>query len=87
MEGNYCNGLLQIDRENGIITFSSQGITILRITHLPTPIPTNVVIDVVAVNKLTGYIPSYRPSEYIAPVETGEPFRNAAEADWDSSRE
>jgi hypothetical protein len=25
-------------------------------------------------------------AEYIAPVETGEPFRGAAERDWDASR-
>jgi hypothetical protein len=25
-------------------------------------------------------------AEYIAPVETGEPFRSAAERDWDASR-
>lgn len=57
MQGNYTNCLFQIDRDNGVITVSSHGIRLLRITHLPDPVPQNVSIDIVALPALTSYTP------------------------------
>ena len=49
------SGELSIDYEHGIITFTSQGTRILRVTHLPLPI--GVTIDMVALSDLTSYGP------------------------------
>src|SRR5580765_9078360 len=52
------NGVLRIDRLNGLITFSDGWHRVtLRITHLPEPIPDNVMIDIVALKNLTSYTP------------------------------
>lgn len=55
MENNYTNCLFQIDRDNGVITVTSHGIRLLRITHLPDPIPANTSIDIVSLPALTSY--------------------------------
>lgn len=57
MQGNYTKCLLQIDRDNGVITVMSHGVRILRVTHLPDPIPANTSIDIVALPALTSYTP------------------------------
>ena len=52
------NGELTIDNLNGIILFKDGwGATILRITHLPTPVPGNVMIDMTAIAQVTSYTP------------------------------
>lgn len=52
------NGELIIDHENGVATFKDGwGRTILRVTHLPTPVPLDVGIDLVAIRNVTSYTP------------------------------
>src|SRR5580765_3965944 len=52
------NGVLRIDRLNGLIIFNDGwNRTILRVSHLPEPIPDNVMIDIVALKNLTSYTP------------------------------
>jgi hypothetical protein len=52
------NGELRIDLINGVITFhDGWNMMILRVTHLPEPIPSNVLIDIVALSNLTSYTP------------------------------
>ena len=50
-------GHLEIDLANGTATFTSGGFRVLRITHLPDPVPQNVSIDIVALPALTSYTP------------------------------
>ena len=61
MQGNYTNCLFQIDRDNGVITVTSHGVRLLRITHLPDPVPQDVSIDIVAIENLTSYTPIVIP--------------------------
>jgi len=52
------NGELHIDHLNGLITFSDGWHRmVLRITHLTEPIPSDVLIDIVALTPLTSYTP------------------------------
>lgn len=54
----HIDGELTIDHETGTITFKTAlDIRLLRITHLPTPIPDNVMIDLVAIKNVTSYTP------------------------------
>lgn len=49
-------GELDIDARNGVITFTTKnGQRLLRITHLPDPIPAGTTIDLVALEALTSY--------------------------------
>lgn len=62
-------GVLRIDPDEGIAIFTTNAtfglksrelkpsIRILRITHLPDPIPPNYSIDIVALPALTSYTP------------------------------
>lgn len=50
-------GRLIVDRDNGVITFEVEGVRLLRITHLPDPIPAGTSIDLVALPALTSYTP------------------------------
>ena len=51
-------GHLSIDADNGTAEFrDGHGNTILRVTHLPTPVPPDVMIDLVAIRNLTSYTP------------------------------
>jgi hypothetical protein len=52
-------GHLEIDLDNGVATFTSGGIRVLRITHLPDPIPKGMSIDVTAISQLTSYTPMH----------------------------
>jgi len=51
------SGQLIVDRENGVIIFEVEGIRLLRITHLPDPIPDGISVDLVALPALTSYNP------------------------------
>lgn len=52
------NGNLVIDNVNGTAEFNDGwGQTIIRVTHLPTPIPHNILIDLVAIRNVTSYTP------------------------------
>ena len=52
----YTSGVLAIDTINGTAEFRDDfGDTLLRITHLPKPIPDNIMIDLVAIVNLTSY--------------------------------
>lgn len=53
-------GELQIDRANGVIEFHTWNgqVRLLRITHLPDPIPPGTSIDLVALKALTSYTPA-----------------------------
>jgi hypothetical protein len=54
----YTDGELHIDLINGTATFRDHfGAIILRVTHLPTPVPSNVSIDLVAIRNVTSYTP------------------------------
>jgi hypothetical protein len=57
-------GQLEIDYNAGVIYFhSNEGMTILRITHLLTPMPFGKGIDMVSVPHLTSYPPlEFRPT-------------------------
>jgi len=50
-------GTLDIDHVNGVVTFTFNGRRLLRITHLPDPIPAGKTIDLVALEALTSYTP------------------------------
>jgi hypothetical protein len=56
-------GELVIDHDNGVVTFSQGSdpvdgeAILLRVTHLPTPVPDNVYIDLVAIRNVTSYTP------------------------------
>lgn len=51
-------GTLYINPEAGTATFmTGEGAVILRVTHLPTPVPAQVNIDMVAINQVTSYTP------------------------------
>jgi hypothetical protein len=53
---NTVEGALYIDAKNGVITFLDRdGNRLLRVTHLPTPIPPNVMVDVTAIRNVTSY--------------------------------
>jgi hypothetical protein len=55
---NIHEGALYIDREQGVISFlDNDGNRLLRITHLPTPVPPNIMVDVTAIRNLTSYTP------------------------------
>ena len=57
-------GHLFIDGDNGTAEFrDSHDCVKLRITHLPTPIPTNVMIDLVAIRNVTSYTPITRSED------------------------
>jgi hypothetical protein len=49
------NGQLKIDYDNGTVDFEWHNIRLLRVTHLPDPVPDNVSIDLVALPALTSY--------------------------------
>jgi hypothetical protein len=51
------SGQLIVDRDNGVIIFEAEGVRLLRITHLPDPIPDGISIDLVALPALTSYNP------------------------------
>lgn len=52
------DGQLYIDTDLGTLTFiDTDSSLILRVTHLPTPIPDDVMIDLVAVHHITSYTP------------------------------
>lgn len=52
------NGMLRIDLLNGLVTFhDGWHRVVLRVSHLPEPVPAEVLIDVVALNNLTSYTP------------------------------
>lgn len=52
------NGELVIDHVNGVATFKDGwGRPILRVTHLPRPVPFDVGIDLVAISNITSYTP------------------------------
>jgi hypothetical protein len=70
-------GHLEIDLHNGVATFMSGGFRILRITHLPDPIPPNVSIDIVAVEALT----SYTPLQELSQDEVSKAMRAAVQHD------
>ncbi len=58
------NGELRIDHLNGLITFSDGWHRMtLRITHLTEPIPSDVLIDIVALTPLTSYTPLSKQPE------------------------
>jgi hypothetical protein len=61
-------GHLHIDYDQGTATFVSGGITVLRVTHLPTPVPPNVSIDLVAIRNVTSYTP-VAPREDAPPID------------------
>jgi hypothetical protein len=49
-------GHLFIDQDKGQVEFKdAHDRVILRVTHLPTPIPPNVMIDLVAIRNVTSY--------------------------------
>jgi hypothetical protein len=54
---------LEIDQDTGIATFTTRGlvhgspIRVLRVTHLPVPVPEGVSIDLVAIRNVTSYTP------------------------------
>jgi hypothetical protein len=50
-------GVLEINYKDGTITFHSGGICVLRITHLRTPIPRGMSVDLVAIGQVTSYTP------------------------------
>jgi len=50
-------GVLEIDYANGTITFNSGGIRVLRVTHLDTPVPKGMSVDMVAIRNVTSYSP------------------------------
>jgi hypothetical protein len=52
----YNEGTLEIDHNNGVIQFVQDNVTILRITHLKSPIPSNITIDITTIPALTRYI-------------------------------
>jgi len=53
------SGMLEIDHAKGVITFTTggteEGMRILRITHLNTPIPRGYAVDMVAISQVTSY--------------------------------
>lgn len=54
----YYEGHLHINPDDGVIFFmSKEGHRILRVTHLPTPIPDHMAIDLVAISNVTSYTP------------------------------
>ena len=54
--GNVHEGALYIDVERGVVSFiDKNGGRLLRVTHLPTPIPPGMAIDVVAIQQVTSY--------------------------------
>lgn len=65
------NGQLKIHYENGTIDFESGGIRVLRITHLPTPIPPGASIDIVAIRNVTSYTPFGEPMK-TPPIVVGK---------------
>jgi hypothetical protein len=54
------DGTLEINPEEGTIKFIQYGTIILNITHLRTPIPPNMTIELVALPALTSYQPHPR---------------------------
>jgi hypothetical protein len=76
-------GELDIDARNGVITFTTKnGQRLLRITHLPDPIPAGTTIDLVALEALTSYTKIEWYQE--APSTDGRPedhWREAREPD------
>jgi hypothetical protein len=84
------SGQLVVDRENGVITFYVEGVRILRITHLPDPIPNGVTIDLVALPALTSYTPMQTEASQsdLAPLLTAaqraqnEQEEKSALAEW-----
>lgn len=55
---NVYEGALYIDTEKGVVSFlTKDGHRLLRITHLPTPIPAGIGIDLVSILNLTSYTP------------------------------
>lgn len=58
-------GHLEIDRANGVATFTCGSFRILRVTHLPDPIPPNYSIDIVALPALTSYTPMEQQTEEV----------------------
>ena len=52
---HYYNGTLHVDTDKGIAIFTHDKGRLLRVTHLPVPIPEDVSIDVVAISNITSY--------------------------------
>jgi hypothetical protein len=61
------NGQLKIHYNNGTIDFESGGIRVLRVTHLPDPIPAGSSINLVALPALTSYTPQELEPEHELP--------------------
>jgi hypothetical protein len=74
---NVYEGALYIDTDKGVITFlSKEGQRILRVTHLPTPIPDNVMIDMVSLPNLKSYTPLQHTESFQEWIDDGiEPAR------------
>lgn len=70
---HYYNGILHVDTDKGIATFVHDKGRLLRVTHLPTPIPDDASIDVVAIGNITSYTP-------LTPAEVDSWFDPAEEA-------
>ena len=63
---NVHEGALYIDTNNGVISFLDKaGNRLLRVTHLPDPIPANTSIDIVSIPALTSYTPLTQASEML----------------------
>jgi hypothetical protein len=62
-------GELEIDYKNGVVTFKTRvgRIRLLRVTHLPDPIPAGMSIDLVALPALTSYTPQELEPEHELP--------------------
>lgn len=69
-ESKTFNGKLRIDFDEGMIIFTD-GVILIRITHLRTPLPHDGIIDIVALAALTSYTPGHHSDEQ--PESTNRP--------------
>ena len=78
---HYYNGTLHVDTDKGIAIFTHDKGRLLRVTHLPVPIPEDVSIDVVAISNITSYtlLTSAEVADWTDPAEearrSGHPER------------
>ena len=64
MSDNVHEGALYIDTERGVVSFlTKNGQRLLRVTHLSTPVPKDVSIDIVAIHNVTSYTPFGQPEK------------------------
>jgi len=85
-------GVLEINYTEGVITFTSGGIRVLRITHLRTPVHKGTSVDLVALDNLTSYAPLVEPhhvesfqewiDEGAVPVTAEEVPEKSGLAEW-----